>query len=466
MKEQHSRRQFLCAASALAASGLLLETPAAAEFFDGVDASGKPIMEQAQKRIEQIRKGDFTVRLIGPDGAPISGRATIRLVSHEFHFGANLTAVSAKLPEDSAVRAEGLRVIEELFNFARVGNFWSHMAPQKDGPLDWERVDRDVKWAQERGLPMRFHCLIYNVPDSVPSWYHEVKSTEEWWQLIEGRIRATAERYGNVIHEYDVINEMVSNPGGARRERPLFPSLDDPQNGARILRLARKYLPDATLVSLEAGLITTADSNKHFHDVLNYQKALLALDPPLDVIGYQGHFHSGGMPFPQGHPKAGPEGYKMRGISEGLDCLAALGKPIHITEFSGPSRSSRKGKEGQPGLTPEEVAAWVVNFYTLAFSKPYLREIIFWNVVDGVGGQAIDAGLLTKEGTKKPLYYALRRLLKEEWSSCWQGDLTNGTAVFRGFFGNYEVVVEGYQSARLTIGAAGECEATVHLQPR
>lgn len=454
--------KFLLAAWLLAA----FLSARAADFFDGVDAAGKPIMDQARKRIGEVRQGELSLRLVKPDGTPVAGHARVRLVRHDFNFGANLTAVSAKLPENSPVQAEAYRVIEELFNFARVGNFWSHMAPTKDGPLDWERVDRDVKWAQVRGWPMRFHCLIYNVPDSVPPWYAQVKSAEEWWPLIEGRIRATAERYGSVIGEYDVINEMVLNPKGAHANRPLFPALDNPTNGARILEIARKYLPQAKLVSLETGLPAAPGAATHYQEAWNYQKALLDLHPPVDVLGYQGHFHASGLPFRQGGPKAGPDAYLMTGVNRALEQLAELGKPIHITEFSGPSRSSKKGKGPQPDITPEEVAAWTVNFYTLAFSKPYIHEIIFWNVVDGVGGQAIDAGLLTKDAQRKPLYFALKKLLKEEWATSWQGELADGTANYRGFFGRYEVVAEGYAPAEITFPRTGPRNATVALKPK
>jgi GH35 family endo-1,4-beta-xylanase len=284
--------------------------------------------------------------------------------------------------------------------------------------------------------------------------------------LIEERTRATAERYGDVIHEYDVINEMVLNPNAARANRPLFPALDNPENGARILRLARKHLPHATLVSLETGLPATAGTATHYEEAWQYQKALLDLGAPVDVLGYQCHFHSVGLPFEKGAPKAGPDAFTMKGVNAAFERLAALGKPIHITEFSAPSRSSKKVKGSQPGLTPEEVAAWVVNFYTLAFSKPYIRELVCWNVVDGVGGQAIDAGLLTKQGEKKPLYFALRKLLKEDWTTRWQGELSGGTASFRGFFGQYEARLDGFEPAQFSISSQGKREVVVRLRPR
>jgi hypothetical protein len=78
----------------------------------------------------------------------------------------------------------------------------------------------------------------------------------------------------------------------------------------------------------------------------------------------------------------------------------------------------------------------------------------------------MDAGLLTKTGEKKPLYHALRKLLKEDWSTRWQGDLVNGTAAFRGFFGKYEVGVPGYGTARFVVGPQDNREVMIRLKPR
>ncbi len=470
MKRRHFLSRLALGAAALGVPRLWPSAAAAESsttFFDGMDEVARPVMADARRRIEQIRKADWTIRFLKPDGSPATGPADIQLKRHQFAFGANLTGVSAHLAPDSPVRSRALGMIEEVFNFARVGNFWSNMAPTKDGPLDWERVDRDVKWAQDRDMPMRFHCLIYTVTDALPTWHADVKSTDEWWLLIEGRIRATAERYGRVIHEYDVINEMVDNPEGKRRACPLFPQLVDPENGARIVRLARKYLPDAALVSTEERIITTAPTNLHAKQVVQYQKALLDLGAPVDVIGFQGHYHHpddfhhpDSWTFQQGTPEAGPEAYMMKGVSDGLDWLATLGKPIHITEFTGPSRV----QAGSPGgLTPEEEAAWVVNFYTLAFSKPYIEELVSWNVIDGVGGRAVDAGMLTKKGEEKPLYFALKKLLMEDWTSRWSGSLANGAAAFRGFYGTYEAKVGNYPPVKFQAHAKGGGEIIVRL---
>ena len=72
----------------------------------------------------------------------------------------------------------------------------------------------------------------------------------------------------------------------------------------------------------------------------------------------------------------------------------------------------KKRKGPQPRFNEEEIAAWEVNYYTLIFSKPYIHQLTRWFVVDGHGGNALDGGLITVKGRKKPNYYALRKLIK------------------------------------------------------
>ena len=252
------------------------------------------------------------------------------------------------------------------------------------------------------------------------------------------------------------------------KNNPSFPALSNPTNSAKIMKLARKYLPHATLVSLEQVYTTPNLENSDFREVLDFQKQLLQLGAPADVIGNQGHFFSGWGPsdnmlFSVGNAKGGPGAFAMKQNSLGLDMLAALGKPIHITEFHPPSRNARRS-DPQPALTPEEAAAWLSNYLTLVFSKPYIKELIYYNIIDGFAGAAIDGGLVNHRGELNPTYYAMRKLLKEDWSTKWQGELSSGTTSFRGFYGKYKSVVEGYQLVEFTIGANTSHETTISLK--
>ncbi len=452
----HPLPRTLLLTAALLCTGI----PVAA-FFDGVDAASRPVMDSARKRIEQLRKGDFTIKFVDAGGRPVSGYATIRLLHHEFAFGANLCPVT-RLPANHPARRTALQVIEELFPLVRVGSFWSVDEPQKGGALHWNTTDRDVDWALSHGKTMRYHCVIYNMSYAVPKWFRRVRSTAEWWRLIEKRIKDVAGRYGRTIHEYDLVNEMLMNLKWADRNNPLFPTLADPRNTARIFRIADKYLPDAKLVMLETHLCTL--QNPYYHRLYDYYRAVLDLGAPVDVLGFQGHFYGGGrMPIERGHPQAGPGAFTMKVISDCLDHLATLGKPIHITEYNPPSRM-KKRKGPQPRLTDAEIAAWSVNYYTLVFSKPYIHQITRWFVIDGHGGNALDGGLVTINGVRKPNYFALKKLLKETWTTSWSGEIAGGHVAFRGFFGTYQANVRGYEPVIFRLHSGDPRNITVRLR--
>ncbi|MCX7012678.1 MAG: endo-1,4-beta-xylanase [Candidatus Sumerlaeota bacterium] len=433
----------------------------ASDFFDGVDEASKPVMEAARQRIESIRKGDFAVAVTDEQGRPVSGQARVRLVRHAFSFGACMLGIQ-RLPPENPARQAALDVIDELFNKVTVCNYWKQAQKELGGETDWTVSDNDLRWAQEHGKTPRLHAIIY----AFPQWFRTITAEQEWWEVFEARIRAVAQHYGKTIHEYDVINEMVSAEFWAEVRKEVesyqrFPLLWKPENGARIMRLARQWLPDATLVVLEANISTL--NSPHFQKVVSYDRKLAEQGAPFDYCGYQAHFYAAGQPFQQGHPEAGPGAFTMKKLGEGLDLLASVGKPVAITEFSPPSRSNKSKNPNQPRLSDEEVAAWTVNYYTLAFSHPSVQGITRWFVIDNLGGRGMDAGLVTELGEKKPAYYALKKLLTETWSTAWQGALADGQASFRGFYGAYEVAVDGYEPARFDC-APDAHEAAVALR--
>jgi endo-1,4-beta-xylanase len=425
-------------------------------FFDGaVDQKSKLTMQNARERIEQIRKGDFTLKVLNGKGDPVNGEIEILLDSHEFRFGANLTAVY-RLSKHDPARQKGLDVISKLFNHVRVGSFWRHDEPRQGSPLRWDDVDEQVRWAQKHDMTMRYHCLIYTHEPVLPSWHKDIQRTEDWWPLIEKRIKVVAARYGRLIYEYDVINEMVLHRDEELRYT-THPPLGNPQNGIRVFEIAEKYLPDAVLVPLETHTLTK--ENPIQKDVFAYYRALLDGGAKVGAIGHQAHFYAkGSMPFEVGHPEAGKGAFTMAKLEEGLDWLSELGKPIHITEFSPPSRGvlRQMKKLKQPGLSNEEIAAWETNYYTLVFSKPYIHQITRWFVIDLVGGKGVDAGLVTRDGKFKPSYFVLRKLLRETWTTDWKGTVQNGSVTFRGFYGNYKVKISGYKEAEVFFGVDGD----------
>jgi hypothetical protein len=137
-----------------------------------------------------------------------------------------------------------------------------------------------------------------------------------------------------------------------------------------------------------------------------------------------------------------------------LDQYAHFDKPLEITEVTIPAYSGEAEKE-------EEQADIIEKLYSLWFSHPKMEKIIYWNLVDGyawasepgdmtAGENIYYGGLLRFDMTEKPAFKRLKKLVKETWSTneCLRVD-ENGEVAFRGFYGDYEIVVENENGSRI-----------------
>lgn len=130
-----------------------------------------------------------------------------------------------------------------------------------------------------------------------------------------------------------------------------------------------------------------------------------------------------------------------------MDRYAKLNKPIQITEVTIPAYSC--------DAEDEEIQAELIeNLYSIWFSHPNVEQIIYWNLVDGYaafapigdmtsGENYYYGGLLRHDMSPKPAYYKMKELFQKKWHTDAEV-LTdeNGTAYFRGFYGDYDAEIE------------------------
>ena len=163
----------------------------------------------------------------------------------------------------------------------------------------------------------------------------------------------------------------------------------------------------------------------------------------IDAIGMQYH-----MFFPREREIEGTRKcYDPQQLFRILDLYAKFNKPMQITEITIPAYSN--------DAEDEDVQAEILTtLYRLWFSYPNMEQILYWNLVDGYANGAAQGdmtcgentyfgGLVRFDFTKKPAYTALYDLIHREWHT--ETALTadeGGKAVFRGFYGEYDVTVE------------------------
>ena len=253
---------------------------------------------------------------------------------------------------------------------------------------------------------MKGHPLLWGDEAGIPSW----SAGQPDPATQHDRVKAIMGRYHGKIGFYEVVNEPSHQP---------IPKIDEPY------RWARAADPGAYLIVNDYHVL--ADGAPGFLRLLTNA---VHDGVPFDGIGIQAH-EPRSMRFP------------LDRVQTVLDRYAALGKELHITEFTPASGGARITGSHVEGVWDEAAQAdYAVKFYRVCFAHPALRAITWWDLSDQhswlKGG-----GMLRADMTPKPVYDQLKRLIHEEWTTRLTGttDSTGGFD-FRGFRGDYRITIQ------------------------
>lgn len=375
--------------------------------------------QQARERINAVRMTDFSIRVVDATDAALPAMAIdVQLERHAFPFG---TAVSAaklldKTPAAERYRQEFLR----LFNAAVLENDLKW--PALEG--EWKGHPRGqtlaaLRWLKDKDITVRGHALVWGGRENLPASVHPLLGDPAALQeRILAHIREAVSLTRGLVAEWDVVNEP--------RQHNLVYGVLGPQAAAAWFRSAREADPHAKLFVNEFDLLVTRNAPHPNHrQFLDYLAALQAEGAPIDGIGEQAHIWN--IPPSPAH------------LLRVLDLLATTGLPIVITEF-----------DFAPG--DEELQAdYTRDFLLAAFSHPAVAGIYFWGFWDGSHWRP-GSGLFRRDWTERPSLRAFEQLVREEWSPKLR--LTTdaaGAVKFRGFPGDYRVVLPRGATAEITL---------------
>jgi GH35 family endo-1,4-beta-xylanase len=358
-------------------------------------------MTGVDEQIERIRKRPGAVRVLDADGRPVAGaKVTAELQRHDFLFGCNIYMFDRfKTPQENELYK---RCFAELFNYATVGFYWRWYEPVRGQP-NYAYTDKVVAWCAERGIRMKGHPLLWAQEAGEPPWSKGQPDKE----IQKARVTEIIRRYGARIAAWEVVNEPAHLEGIL---------IDEPYRWARAA--------DAKAYLIVNDYHVLADGCPPFFKLL--EKAI-ADGTPFEGIGIQAH-EPRTMRFP------------LDSVREILDHYAALGKELHITEFTPASGGQPITGDSEGGIWDEEAQAeYAEKFYRACFAHPAVVGITWWDLCDN-GAWLKGGGLLRADLSPKPAYEALRKLIREEWHTRAEG-LTDaaGRFAFPGFFGAYKV---------------------------
>ena len=269
---------------------------------------------------------------------------------------------------------------------------WQQLEPRQ-GQVEFGPADRIVAYAEQHGMQMRGHNLVWHHPKWLPHWLGSARFHADprtgMERLVSGHIRAVCRRYRSRIHSWDVVNEAVDNETGVMRETVISKAIGSSEAVLDLaFHTARDVMPDAQLVyndymSWEPG------PGLHRAGVLRLLEGFRKRGTPVDALGLQSHIGSGNGGGSTG-AAFGP--HDAKAWRDFLDRVTAMGFKLLITEFD----VNDGALAGDIPTRDREIAAYARDYLDLTLSYPQLDTMMVWGLCDryswlqhrGGGGEA------------------------------------------------------------------------------
>ncbi len=309
-------------------------------------------------------------------------------------------------------RGEHLQAIRERFsrvlNFGTLPFYLKRLEPEEGKP-DYSRVDETLAWCERDGIRPKGHPLWWGHQAGIPPWLEgaDWESAQRHCRRVVGR---SVKRYRDRIRVWDAINEAHDWANGLN----LTQAQEVEITGVACDSIRRED-PDATVIVNNCCPFGeyAADGTVHLGPVyeqvmtpLAYLDRVQEAGIDFDVVGVQIYFPA----------------RDMLAIAKLLDEYARFGKPVHITELGvatgervapadeGQQLQRTHGEWHQPWC--EKVQAdWVEWFYTMAYARPEVEAITWWDFSDPAFIPT--GGFVREDATPKESYHRLRALLSQ-----------------------------------------------------
>jgi GH35 family endo-1,4-beta-xylanase len=399
----------------------------------------------ANKRIDQHRKGNLTVIVRDRDGNPLpNAKVYVQQTNHAFKFG---SAVTAQLLTGSGQTAADHEIyrsrVSSHFTTTVLENdlkwpFWENWAP-------WNRQPtlNALSWLRDNNLTVRGHNLIWPGADNMPGDTRNLNA-----EALRARIDdhfadiLKHENAGGKCYQWDVINEPYSNfdvqgrigTDGVRQTDGRLGNLEM----VRWFQNARRLDPQAKLFVNDYDIIAAGGDDRRHQDYLfALSMWLLENGTPLDAVGLQGHFS-------RITPPATMEAIITR--------FSQLPVTLAVTEFD-------------VNVGDEELQAdYTRDVMTMIFSHPKFTDFLMWGFWEKA--HWLPAGAMYRaDWSSKPNALVYNDLVFKDWWTNETGATdSTGRLTVRGFKGHYNLTAiyqRASQTLTATLGDANEISITL-----
>lgn len=399
--------------------------------------SYEALLPRIQADTEKYRKGNFKIKVVNQEGAPVSATVRVEQKKHLFDFGTSALMLGNMGDQEQAYRD----AVSDLFNFVTTTFCWGVMETEpgkyrfEEGSEEIYRrppSDRVLNFAKENGMKAKGQPLFCGrwCPDWVPEDLDELKRC--WVNYV----KEVAKRYDGEYSVFDVVNESYQTKGSWKNMSWL--PIPVSEFVKWMLETAGEIFSERCV--MERNETTRVNYGEYADRYYQENKKLLDEGVRLDSIGFQFHFFSGQSCMENLISADGKA--NLENIYDTYLRMSTLGIPLYITEITIPS--VYEGMTAEEGETLQAEILEVL--YRLWFSIPKMRGIIYWNIKEGDAWakEGDCRGCLIDESMgRKKAYDTLERLIKREWNTCITSTTDqDGSLAFSGFYGDYTVTVE------------------------
>jgi len=249
------------------------------------------------------------------------------------------------------------------------------LRPTLDG-YRFEAADRLVAFAEQHGLAIRGHNLLWHKPKYFPNWLQSYdfgsRPASAAEKLLVDYVTTVCRHFGDRIRSWDVVNETIDQNTGALRETVLTRHLGD-----RVIDIcfhaAREALPTCQLVYNDY-MEWEAYSVRHREGVLRFLEGLRSRNVPIDALGLQSHI-GGDADVASATGRPEPKAWH-----DFLHQVTGLGLDLLVTEFD----VNDRGFPSDPAARDRAVADYAKAYLDVTLSFPQVHDVLCWGMVDSV----------------------------------------------------------------------------------
>src|ERR671929_918860 len=270
----------------------------------------EPRLRKALALATTLTAGTVLV-LIGPTSpAAHAASGTLGAAAAESgrYFG---TAVPAGKLGDSTYSA----ILDREFNMITPENEmkWDTTEPSR-GSFNFGPADQIVGHAAAHGQRMRGHTLVWH--SQLPGWVSGIRDANTLRSVMNNHITTEMNHFKGKIYAWDVVNEAFADGGSGQHRSSVFQNVLGNGFIEEAFRTARAADPSAKLCYNDYNIENWSDAKTQ--GVYNMVRDFKSRGVPIDCVGFQSHFGTGGPPA---------------SFQTTLSNFAALGVDVQITEL-------------------------------------------------------------------------------------------------------------------------------------